>query len=127
MIYNGNSNFVESKIMPFDKGKSGNYKGRKKGVPNKITQDIREALHSFIEGNLSSIQATFNELEPKDKIRYYIDLLPFVLPKLQSTQLQVEDNSEPVFVTIRRDDIFKFSDNFDDDDTAPGASAIFIE
>lgn len=101
MIYNGNLNFVESKIMPFDKGKSGNYKGRKKGIPNKITKDIREALHSFIEGNLSSIEATFNELEPKDKIRFMIDILPFVLPKLQSTQLQVEDN-EPLPIVVLR-------------------------
>lgn len=78
--------------MPFQKGISGNYKGRKKGIPNKVTKDIREALHSFIEGNLSSIQATFDQLEPKDKIRYLIDLLPFILPKYQSTALQIQND-----------------------------------
>lgn len=86
-------------IMPYTKGISGNKKGRPVGSVNKVTKDIREALHSFIEGNLSSIQATFNELEPKDKIRFMIDLLPFVLPKLQSTQLQVEDN-EPLPIVV---------------------------
>ena len=87
--------------MPFNKGLSGNPNGRKKGTPNKITKDLRESLQFFLETNEATFQATFDKLEPKDKIRYYIDLLPFVIPKLQSTQLQVEDNQPPVFVTIR--------------------------
>jgi hypothetical protein len=102
--------------MPYTKGLSGNPNGRKKGVPNKITQDLRESLQTFLETNEANFQATFDQLEPKDKIRYYIDLLPFVVPKLQSTQLQVEDNQPPVFVTIRgADDLFieKFPSNFE--------------
>ena len=113
--------------MAFIKGNSGNPHGRPKGRPNKIKHEIRESLQAFLESNEATFQATFDQLEPKDKIRYYIDLLPFVVPKLQSTQLQVEDNSEPVVVTINKDNIFKFPDNFDDDDTTQGASAIFIE
>jgi hypothetical protein len=113
--------------MPFKKGNSGNPNGRKKGVPNKITQDLRESLQSFLETNGANFQAIFDQLEPKDKIRYYIDLLPFVVPKLQSTQLMVEDNSPPVVVTINKDNIFKFPNNFDEDDTTIGANDIFIE
>lgn len=113
--------------MPYTKGLSGNPNGRKKGVPNKITQDLRGSLQSFLETNEATFQATFDQLEPKDKIRYYIDLLPFVVPKLQSTQLMVEDNSPPVVVTINKDNIFKFPDNFDDDGIITGADSIYIE
>jgi hypothetical protein len=93
--------------MPYTKGVSGNKKGRPKGKPNKITHEIRESLQGFLETNGANFQAIFDQLEPKDKIRYYIDLLPFVIPKLQSTQLQVEDETPPVFVTLRgADDLF---------------------
>ena len=88
-------------LMPYTKGISGNKKGRPVGKPNKITQDVRDALKTFVEGNLSQIQTIFDELEPKDKIRFMIDLLPFVLPKLQSTQLQIEDN-EPLPIVVLR-------------------------
>lgn len=74
--------------MPFVKGKSGNIKGRKKGVPNKSTGQLREAIQMLIENNLSQVQAVYNDLEPKDKLKFLTDLLPFVLPKLQSSDIK---------------------------------------
>ena len=88
-------------LMPYTKGISGNKKGRPKGSVNKITHEIRESLQGFLETNGANFQAIFDQLEPKDKIRYYIDLLPFVIPKLQSTQLQVEDK-EPLPIVVLR-------------------------
>jgi hypothetical protein len=75
--------------MPFKKGISGNKFGRNKGVPNKITSDVRESIQSFIELNFADVQKIFESLEPKDQLKFMVDLLPFVIPKKQNNQIDV--------------------------------------
>ena len=82
--------------MPFKKGISGNKFGRNKGVPNKITNNVRESIQSFIEFNFADIQKTFESLEPKDQLKFMVDLLPFIISKKQSNEIDVSlsDNSK---------------------------------
>jgi len=75
--------------MPTPKGVSGNPKGRPKGVPNKVTADIRETLKAFIDKNLTGMQKNFDKLEPKDKLVFIEKLLPYLVPKLQSTDIDM--------------------------------------
>lgn len=75
--------------MPQPKGKTGNPKGRPKGVPNKVTADIRETLKAFVDKNLTSLQKNFDKLEPKDKLVFIEKLLPYLVPKLQSTDMDL--------------------------------------
>jgi hypothetical protein len=64
--------------------------GRTAGTPNKITADIRESLRNFVESNILTVQQNFDALEPKDKLKFLSDILPFILPKMQSVVIEPE-------------------------------------
>jgi hypothetical protein len=74
--------------------------GRSKGTPNKITADVRQALQSFIDANIHSVQSQFDELEAKDKLKFITDILPYLVPKLQPTQVSTPPESEDVIITL---------------------------
>lgn len=62
--------------------------GRKKGTPNKMTLTIREQLKNAIEPFLETMEDTINDIvEPKDKVDAIAKILPFVVPKYQSTTI----------------------------------------
>lgn len=62
--------------------------GRKKGTPNKMTLTIREQLKNAIEPFLETMEETINDIvEPKDKVDAIAKILPFVVPKYQSTTI----------------------------------------
>lgn len=62
--------------------------GRKKGTPNKMTLTIREQLKNAIEPFLETMEDTINNIvEPKDKVDAIAKILPFIIPKYQSTTI----------------------------------------
>lgn len=63
------------------------YGGRKAGTPNKVNRDLRTRIGDFIDGNFDEAVQSWRTMEPRDKVRTYIDLCAFVLPKLQAVQL----------------------------------------
>lgn len=54
--------------------------GRKKGTPNRSTDELRNLLQSFIDTNMKTLQADYNKLEPKDRLNFINSLLRHVLP-----------------------------------------------
>lgn len=68
--------------MPkFEKGNS----GRPKGAKNKVNSQMRDLIQSLFDSNYETIQEDLDSLEPKDRLKFLSDLLPYLLPKLQST------------------------------------------
>ncbi len=65
----------------FVKGKSGNPNGRPPGSPNKVSEKIREKLNQFLADNFDAIQNDLMLLEARERVKFYIDLLSFGLPK----------------------------------------------
>ena len=78
--------------MGFEKGVSGNYQGRPKGALNHNTTRLREAISSFLTDNFEQIIKDFEVLSPKDRLKFYCDLLNFNLPKVQSIQMETDFN-----------------------------------
>ena len=75
--------------MPFEKGTSGNETGRPKGSSNKATSKVRDAYTQLLENNLEQLKDDFKDLDPKDRIKLFLDLSKYVIPQLK----QVEQNN----------------------------------
>lgn len=76
--------------MPFVKGKSGNEAGRPKGSKNKAGGELRELISNFLQERFADVVQDFEQLEPKDRIKVYTDLLQYGLPKLQAVSNSIE-------------------------------------
>lgn len=84
--------------MPFKKGNK--LGGRTKGAVNryKYNRDVKANILELVENNLPLVQEKMNELEPRDWLRFYADLLPYVLPKMKA--IEIHDTSEKIFQPI---------------------------
>ena len=73
-------------MAQFQKGEG----GRPKGVPNKVTTDLRQWITTFLEGEFEQLVNDWKSLEPKDRIVMFEKLLKYALPTLQSTSLTTD-------------------------------------
>ena len=74
--------------MPFVKNDDRiNRAGRPPGTKNRVNQEIRQRINNFLDENFDSIQNDLLELEPRERVKFYIDLLQYGLPKLKQVEL----------------------------------------
>ena len=62
--------------------------GRTAGTENKTTKETRAVLKEVINNELLNIEYLLCELQPKERLELVIKLMPFVLPKLASEQIE---------------------------------------
>jgi hypothetical protein len=80
---------IEGKASLFKPGQSGNPAGKPKGAPNKITTLMRETFAALFEDNIDQIKVDLKAVEAKDRLRFWIDLAPYFVPKLTATKAEI--------------------------------------
>jgi len=75
--------------MPFEKGHD-KATGRPKGSSNKATSKVRDSFKELLEDNLEQLKEDFKELDPKDRIKLFLDLSKYVIPQLKQTEVKLE-------------------------------------
>jgi len=87
--------------MPFTKGDPNIVPGRPKGVPNKVTTEIRKAYEMLLYANIPQMSEWLNEIaatNPEKAMDIIIRLSPFVLPKRQS--IEAHGDFQPIQLIV---------------------------
>jgi hypothetical protein len=71
--------------------------GRKAGTPNKATTEIKEAFQMLLEDNLEQLRVDISSLEPKERVKFMLDLASFIIPKMKSVDLKA-DKTETITI-----------------------------
>ena len=77
-----------------------NRNGRPKGTPNKTTNEIKGMFQLLLENNIDRLQADFDELQPNERIRYFLDLASFVIPKQKAIEVMEKNIFEPIIIDM---------------------------
>lgn len=75
-------------MAKFQKGQSGNPKGRPKGSQNEKAKYIKDWLISLIGSNAKDISQSFRNLPMKERCKFISSILPYVLPKQTESKIK---------------------------------------
>ena len=100
-------------MAKIQKGVSGNPAGRKKGIPNKITTDIKDAITKIWFDNLPSLQGDLDSMSLTSKWMTIGGLLKYGFPTLssQKNDVSVTNNGKIEFVIKYDNQLPPASDN----------------
>jgi hypothetical protein len=81
--------------------------GSRAGIPNKVTQNAREAIAALVEGNIPRLQDWLDQIAEEQGAerawRCMMDVIEYHIPKLQRTE-HVGDGGGPVVIKATAED-----------------------
>ena len=84
-----------------EKGQTNNPNGRPVGSTNRVTRKTKELIALFVEENFKDIMEDLKQLDAKDRVQAFINLLKFVVPPARDKEAEEETNNA-VAVLIKR-------------------------
>jgi hypothetical protein len=85
--------------------KKGEAKGKPKGALNRSTAEIRTMLQTFVEANISKLQADFDKLQPEKRLIFFDKMLSQILPKpLDELQRLSESDLDELIKRLKQHD-----------------------
>ena len=76
--------------MGLPKGKTNNPKGKPPGALNKISRGMKITITEFLQERWPDVISEFDKLKGQDKVKFYLELLPYAVPKMQAVQVDME-------------------------------------
>jgi hypothetical protein len=76
--------------------------GRKAGVPNKVTGDVKAAIAAFTSANVDKLDEWLNSIDdPAKRLDLYFKALEYTMPKLARTE-HAGDKENPIQVVLNQ-------------------------
>jgi len=76
--------------------------GRKKGTPNKVNKEVKELILAILKEESEDISMMLFLLSPKERLDFFIKLLPYVCTK-QKRNVEVNGDLSDFEITIEGD------------------------
>jgi hypothetical protein len=73
--------------------------GRSKGVPNKVSSELKEVLSSYCLNEFQYLNANIEKLTLSERLVFFLKVLPFVLPKNGVSEANMKEGATmPVII-----------------------------
>jgi hypothetical protein len=73
--------------------------GRSKGVPNKVSAELKQVLSSYCLNEFQYLNANIERLTLSERLVFFLKVLPFVLPKNEVSGANMKENATmPVII-----------------------------
>jgi len=89
--------------MPFEKGNQ--LAGSRKGIPNKTTQEIRNAFQLLLENNLDNMKVWLSDVaseDPERALEIMLKMAEYIVPKLSRTEVKADITDKSIVINLNR-------------------------
>ena len=73
--------------------------GRSKGVPNKVSSELKEVISSYCLDEFQYLNANIEKLTLSERLVFFLKVLPFILPKNGAPEANMKEGATmPVII-----------------------------